>query len=403
MLARLWKPAVFLFVAVNLWLLMFGKTYVYTAILYQSPEIDDLDLFPYRTVTASLGATQWPKAPDYNEVEFPAALTKVLEDFETTQFLVIQHGEIKAERYWEGYAPNDEARSYKNSNSFSAGKSIVSILVGTALKDGYIQSLDQPVADYVDSFKSADKSGITIRQVLQMASGLNFFEAYNKPVSDTTEAYYGKDLVGLVDRLGIEEVPGTTWRYKSGDTQVLALVVMAATGKSLSDYASEALWSKIGAVHDAQWSLDDENGVEKAYCCFYSNARDFARIGQLYMNAGVTPMGEQIVSPEYVQQSIVPNGVPMPEERAPSHWYGYQWWVMQHEGHPIFYARGILGQYVVAIPDLDAIVVRLGHTRSEVKLNHHPADIYGILDGVFELLNVPRPNESRGPQEQQGA
>lgn len=395
MLGRLWKPAALIFVAINVWLLVLGKTYVYTAVLYQSPDIDDIDIFPHRNVAASLAVTPWPKASDYNQAEFPPGLTKVLEDFETTQFLVIQDDEIKAERYWDGYGPEDESRSYKNSNSFSAGKSIVSILIGAALKDGHIQSLDQPVADFIDSFKEAGKSEITIRQVLQMASGLNFMEEYDKAVSDTTEAYYGKDLVGLIDRLGIEEVPGTTLRYKSGDTQVLALVLMAATGKSLSDYASEALWSKIGAVHDAQWSLDDENGVEKAYCCFYSNARDFARIAQLYMNVGRAPSGEQIVSPEYVQQSIVPNGIPQLEERSPSHWYGYHWWVMLHEGHPIFYARGILGQYVIAIPDLNAIVVRLGHKRSEVKLNHHPADVYGILDGVFELLDVPHPNEQK--------
>jgi CubicO group peptidase (beta-lactamase class C family) len=393
MLARLWKPAIFLFVAVNLWLLLFGKTYVYTAVLHQAPNIDDLDLFPLRTVAASPDATPWPKALDYNQGEYPAALTRVLEEFGTTQFLVIQNGEIKFERYWDGYAPDDESRSYKNSNSFSAAKSIVSILIGAALKDGHIQSLDQKVAEYVDSFNNGAKADITIRQVLQMASGLDFMEAYNKPVSDTTEAYYGDDLVGLIDRLGIEEIPGTTWRYKSGDTQVLAMVLMAATDKSLSQYASEALWSKIGATEDAHWSLDKENGVEKAYCCFYSNARDFARIAQLYMNAGKTPSGEQIVTAEYVQQSVVPNGIPADGEQAPSHWYGYQWWIMQHEGHPIFYARGILGQYVMAIPDLDVIIVRLGHERSETKINRHPIDVYGILDGVFELLKVPKPGE----------
>lgn len=391
MLARLWKPVVFVFLAVNIWILLFGKTYVYTAVLHQSPNIDDLDLFAHRTVAASTDARPWPLAADYNQQAFPAALEKVLTEFDSTQFLVIQGGEIKAERYWDGYAPDDDSRAYKNSNSFSAAKSIVSILIGTALKEGLIQSLDQPVADYVDSFKNGAKASITIRQVLQMASGLDFFEAYNKPVSDTTEAYYGDDLVALVDRLGIEEVPGTTWRYKSGDTQVLALVLMAATGKPLSQYASEALWQKIGAEHDAQWSLDTENGVEKAYCCFYSNARDFARIAQLYMNAGKTQAGEQLVTAEYVQQSLVPNGIPAAGEQAPSHWYGYQWWVMMHEGHPIFYARGILGQYVMAVPDLDLIIVRLGHQRSETKLNNHPLDVYGLLDGVFELLEVPAP------------
>lgn len=389
MLTRLWKPLVFAFVAVNLGLILFGKTYVYKAAIYQEPNIDDIGLFPYRTVKAAEQPLPWAKADDYNQQDYPKTLIDTLEYFETTQFLVIQNNQIKTEKYWQGYGPDDEGRAYKNSNSFSAAKSIVSILIGTAIQQGHIQSIDQKVADYVDSFKEGTKSDISIRQVLQMTSGLDFIEAYNKAISDTTEAYYGKDLRTLVDELGIEEVPGTTWRYKSGDTQVLALVLEAATNKPLSQYASEALWSKIGSEHDAQWSLDDENGLEKAYCCFYSNARDFARIAALYMNVGKTPSGEQIVSAEFVQQSVVPNGVPEANDRVPSHWYGLQWWTMFYEGYPIFYARGILGQYVMAIPDLDMIIVRLGHRRSEVKANHHPTDVYAILDGVFEMFAVP--------------
>lgn len=389
MLSRLWKPLVFAFVAVNLGLVMFGKTYVYKAAVYQQPSIDDIGLFPQRTVKAAEQPLPWAKADDYNQQTYPKTLIDTLEYFDSTQFLVIQNNQIKTEKYWQGYGPDDESRGYKNSNSFSAAKSIVSILIGAALQQGKIQSLDQKVADYVDSFKDGAKADISIRQVLQMTSGLDFMEAYNKAISDTTEAYYGKDLRALVDRLGIEEVPGSTWRYKSGDTQVLALVLEAATNQTLSDYASDALWSKIGSEHDAQWSLDDDNGLEKAYCCFYSNARDFARIAALYMNAGKAPSGEQIVSAEYVQQSVVPNGVPEANERSPSHWYGLQWWTMFYEGYPIFYARGILGQYVMAIPDLDMIIVRLGHKRSEVKVNHHPTDVYAILDGVFEMFAVP--------------
>jgi len=389
MFARFWKPLVFAFVAVNLGLIMFGKTYVYKAVIYQSPNIDDIGLFPHRTVAAGTQALPWAKANDYNQQPYPKTLIDTLEYFDTTQFLVIQNNQLKTEKYWEGYAPDDPSRDYKNSNSFSAAKSIVSVLIGAALQQGYIESIDQPVADYVESFKNGAKADITIRQVLEMTSGLDFMEAYKKLLSDTAEAYYGKDLRAQIDALGIEEVPGTTWRYKSGDTQVLALVLEAATNKTLSQFASEALWSKIGAEHDAQWSLDDENGLEKAYCCFYSNARDFARIAALYMNAGKSPFGEQIVPVSYVQQSVVPNGVPEPEKRAPSHWYGLQWWTLFYEGYPIFYARGILGQYVLAIPDLEMIIVRLGHRRSEVKVNHHPTDVYAILDGVFEMFAVP--------------
>jgi CubicO group peptidase (beta-lactamase class C family) len=277
--------------------------------------------------------------------------------------VVIQNDSIRHEAYWDGYGP--ESRS----NSFSVAKSIVSTLVGIALKDGLIRSIDQPVGDFLPEFKEGEKQKITIRHLLMMSSGLNWEESYSNPLSMTTEAYYGHDLRKLIGRLEVAEAPGKRWQYLSGDTQVLSFVLEAATGKSLSDYASERLWKRVGAEQDAEWSIDREDGVEKAYCCVFSNARDFARLGQLYLNQGVWK-GDTILSAAYVKQATTPHGLPDVEGK-PSNWYGLQWWILPAEtGVKGYYARGILGQYVIVVPEKKLVMVRLGKKRGEKIGNH---------------------------------
>ncbi len=366
---------------VNAAIIFTGKAYLYKTALYQGAGIDDLHIFPYNTVRASSQPKPWPRSADYNRVQLPPVLREVLEQYKTTAFLVLQGGKVRQEVYWHNYS------ELRNSNSFSSAKSIVSILIGIALDEGRIKSLDQPVADYLSSFDTPEKRPIRIRDVLRMASGLDFHEAYNKAISDTTEAYYGSDLPGQIARLDVEATAGQQFRYKSGDTQILGLILQQATGRSLAEYASEKLWQPIGAVHDAQWSLDQAGGVEKAYCCFYSNAHDFARIPYLYMHGGKFD-GRQIVSSHYVEDSLTPINIKAADGQN-TDYYGYQWWLLNHAGQRVFYARGILGQYLFAIPDMDMVVVRLGHKRSQTWVNHHPEDVYAILDGVFEMYAKP--------------
>jgi CubicO group peptidase (beta-lactamase class C family) len=151
----------------------------------------------------------------------------------------------------------------------------------------------------------------------------------------------------------------------------------------IAEYASEKLWKPMGAEQAAQWSLDHENGDEKAYCCFYSNARDFARFGKLYLNNG-NWNGVQLVPDQYVKDSVTP--APLLEESGkPNRCYGYSWWLLPgYKGHDIFYARGILGQYVIVIPDKKIIIVRLGHKRGERLPDNHVDDVYAYIDGILE-------------------
>jgi len=358
---------------------MADKDYVYTAAFYNLADIDDNKIFEQRVVAAPKVAQPWPKAVDYNRLPVPEELARLHRDLSSVAFLVVKDGSLLHEQYWDGYA--DTSRS----NSFSMAKSIVSMLVGIAIKDGKIQSVEQPVGDFLPEFREGAKAKIKIRHLLWMSSGLNWDESYINPFSMTTEAYYGTNLKKIIDRLEAVAEPGQAFTYKSGDTQVLGFVLQAATGKSLSELAGEKLWKPLGAMHNAEWSVDKPDGMEKAYCCFFSNARDFARLGQLYLHNGLWN-GDTLVPPAYVKASLTPSGLPKATDGSKVDFYGYHWWLMPgYKGQDIFYARGILGQYVIVIPEKELIIVRLGKERGEV-VSNHPSDVRVMVDAVNKMV-----------------
>ncbi len=348
-------------------------TYIYKALVYQQPGIDDLEIFPYTTIENTGKKDPWKISSTKNKVKLSDSLRNVLERYETVAFLVIKNDSIQYEEYWGGW--NENAYS----NSFSVAKSIVSTLIGIAIDEGKIESVNDPVGKYLPEYNVGDLQKVKIIDVLKMASGLNFQESYSTPFNHTTDAYYGKDLRKLIYSLKVETEPGTEFYYRSGDTQVLEFVLKAATGKSMSAYASEKLWSKIGAENPAHWSLDKEGGDEKAYCCFYSNARDFARIGKLYLQNGRWD-STQVLSSEWVKNSTTPHG--LPENGVATNQYGLQWWVY----NDIYYCRGILGQYIIVDPTNNMIVVRLGHKRDKDKDNNHPLDFLTYVAETRKLF-----------------
>ena len=354
-----------------------GKTYIFKALAYNFVDIDDNVLFFNREVKAGEG-TEWPLSADYNKAALPSELKTELEKWKSVAWLVIRNDSILYEQYWEEYSNNSI------SNSFSMAKSIVGVLTGIAIDEGEIKNIDQPVADFLPEFKEGRKKNITIRNLLTMSSGLDWDEAYANPLSVTTEAYYGTDLYRIAVNQNAVNEPGKHFIYQSGNTQLLALVLEQATGMSLSDYASERLWKPLHAMKDALWSLDKKDGREKAYCCFYSNARDFARIGALYLHNG-NMFGRQIVSPSYVKQSTTPASIL--DEGRKNEIYGYHWWLLEEESEKIFYMRGILGQYVVVIPGQNIVFVRLGHQRGDKNADGIPADLPVYIKGALHIAN----------------
>jgi CubicO group peptidase (beta-lactamase class C family) len=169
----------------------------------------------------------------------------------------------------------------------------------------------------------------------------------------------------------------------SGNSLILGMIVEQATGMTLSDYASEKLWKPMGAEQPAQWSLDHKDGTEKAYCCFYSTARDFARFGKLYLDSGMWN-GMQLVPKDYVRESLTP--APVSFEGSEPNCYGYQWWLTTEKGHAVFYCRGLIGQYIVVIPDEKIIFVRLGKHRPGPEADHRLPDLVAYIDGVLETF-----------------
>lgn len=356
----------------------FLPKYVQTSLIHLTPSLDDYKIFHNRTIKAGI-AQPWAISDKYNSFAISEADRVEMESYDPIAYLVIQNGEILYEEYWDGYSKESL------SNSFSVGKSVVSLLIGIALEEGHIGSLDQKVMDFIPEYNSPENRKLSIRDVLTMSSGLNWDESYSSPFSMTTEAYYGDNLPKLVKSLKVIEEPGKKFNYLSGNTEVLAMVVQAATGKTISKYASEKIWTKIGAEHDALWNLDSENGMEKAYCCFNTNVRDFARFGQLVLNNGLWD-SSQIIPEIYLKEATSPASWIIGEDDKPLSYYGYQYWIINHLGYEIPYMRGILGQYILPIKEKNAIVVRLGHKRSKEYINYHPADVYLYLDIASKIL-----------------
>jgi CubicO group peptidase (beta-lactamase class C family) len=351
-----------LVIAVNLFIVLSGRFYIYKGMVNTyfkgrlGPGIYDLDVFPYSTIKRSTKPYIWQKSENYNEFEQSKEIQRLNRLTETAALLVIKDDKLVYEKYY------GEHHSETLSNSFSAAKTIVSLLVGVALQEGYIKSLDQKVSEFIPEFKKESTKDITLRNLLQMSSGLNWQESGKNPLSENAESYFGTDLYGLVTRQnGIQE-PGKKLLYQSGNSQLLGFIVSKTTGKTLSEYAQEKIWQKIGSDANAHWSLDKKKGSEKAFCCIYARARDFAKLGKLIAQKGEWE-GETLISKEYMKEMFTPNQNLITEENTVNNRYGLHIWVYQDGEDQVVYCRGILGQYIVVIPEKNLIFVRLGHKR----------------------------------------
>lgn len=354
-----------------------NKNYYYKTLWYNLPGIFDKDIFESRKIDASPHPQNWNYAAGYSENTISKELLDTLEKYQTTSLLFIQHDSILIEKYFEG--ADDSTRS----NSFSVAKSFIGALIGRAIKLGYIKSIDQPVSDFVSEFKEDGKNKITIRHLLTMSSGLDWDEAYSSLFSQTTEAYYGTELEKQVLALSVKKQPGVYFEYKSCDTEILAIVLRQATGMHVSEFLEKELWAQMGAS-EASWSLDHADGMEKAYCCIYATAKDFARLGALYLHKG-NWKGQQLIDSNYIQQSVTASQLLDPKTNEPTTCYGFQWWIVkEYKGISTHYMRGILGQNIVVIPSMDMIVVRMGHKRG-VKINGHYSEMYTLLDEAIRL------------------
>ncbi|MFW5761595.1 MAG: serine hydrolase, partial [Cyclobacteriaceae bacterium] len=162
-------------------------------------------------------------------------------------------------------------------------------------------------------------------------------------------------------------------------------ILREATGRTLSQYAEEKLWQPLQAKDTALWMID-EQGMERAFCCFNATALDFARLGQLVLDSGRW-RGRQLIPQNYILDAIEPAVVLLTDEGNPVDFYGYQFWILERQGLYIPYFRGILGQYIFIVPEYNAVIVRVGHKRGRKKDDdHHPKDVYLYLDAALKIL-----------------
>lgn len=384
-----------LLVVANLAIVFTGRYYIYKGIAntyfrgHIRPHIYDQDVFTNRYVEAGSGES-WINHQYLDKIDVSQEERNRIESLNPASFLVAYGDTILFEEYWGEHGPEE------TSNSFSMSKSIVSLLVGIALDEGKINSMDDPVADYLPEFND-DKKDITLRHVLTMSTGLSWSESYISPFCDVAELYFDTDDRDLaLNRRTIESKPGLTWKYQSGDTQILVYILEIATGMSISEYASEKLWKKMGAESDAFWSLTgDESSSEKGFCCFYSTSRDFLRLGKLVNHRG-NWNGEQLVSEEYMDEFCTL--VPLDKRNGkPNNVYGLQYWIYTGMPFEVTYFRGMSGQYIISIPEKDLVIVRTGNGTDKVwenteekkddALEGHRAELPDYINIAINLLN----------------
>lgn len=288
----------------------------------------------------------------------------------TTGLLVISHDHITAERYFLGNTRQTRTISW------SVCKSFVSALVGIAIDEGKIRSIEDPVTDYVPSLRVSGYDGVHLKDVLQMSSGIRFREDYGDLTSDINRMGItlstGLPLSGFIAGLVNEKPPGTYRRYVSMDTQVIGMVLASATGKSLSQFLEEKLWSRIGPESDAYWLLDS-GGMEWAFGGLNVTLRDYGRFGRLFLRRGQWS-GEPIVPEAWARASVTPDAPRMMPGRNPAAdsrlGYGYQWWIPEAAGaegtgkpSSEFLAIGVYGQYIYISPDDDVVIVKTSADR----------------------------------------
>ncbi len=366
----------FLFFA-SILLYVFGYGYIFKGISttyltgHKTAFIDDYTYFDNNVIQNSDSVQEWPLHKEYNEVKITSKLDSLHNELETAAFLIIKNDSLWFEEYYNGY--DRKSRT----NSFSMAKSVVTALMFKAIQDGHLENINQPVADFFPEFDER----LSIGNLSSMSSGLNWNENYYNPFASTARAYFGDDIREQVLELKVIEKPGEEFEYLSGNTQLLGMVIEKATGKSLSEYLSESFWKPLGMNDDALWQLDsEESEMEKAYCCISSNARNFGKLGKLFINYGRWN-NNQLLDSAFIATASKPRF-----ENTP--YYGYGFWLSDHKNKDIFYMRGILGQYVIMIPEDDLVIVRLGRKliRKE-KDDKHYQDFYMYIDETYKMLN----------------
>ncbi|MCW8193845.1 serine hydrolase [Proteobacteria bacterium 005FR1] len=332
-------------------------------------------LLPTRLVPAGDYTLKLPdKSRDFADFRYQVegesfTLDDFLDHNEVAGLLILKDGDIHLEHY--GFGNTEDSRWV----TYSMAKSVVSMLTGAALKDGYIRSLDDKVTDYLPHLKGSSYDDVSVRNVLQMASGVEWNEDYADPKSDV--ANIPTNLLDMFEFLGSKKrvaPAGEVFSYNTGETNLAGAVLRAAIGNNLATYLTDKIWQPFGMEADANWLLHEAGSGERGGCCISATLRDYGRLGLFALSNGTLPDGSQVLPKGWMDESTAPS--------KGSDGYGYLWWLV---GDGVYRAAGIYGQGIYINPEKDLVIVTLGAWDTAVGKDYgnHRDAFFAAVDKLY--------------------
>ncbi|AEG91826.1 serine hydrolase domain-containing protein [Ramlibacter tataouinensis] len=364
-----------------------GHGYFWKALRYtylqghNTAHIDDARNFIQAPITG--GPPQpWPAAAAPRPLS--DAMRQYLQTHRSAAFLVAHRGALVHESYFPPYGPDSRT------NVFSMAKTVTTLLAGAAVADGLVPGFDAPLSTWVGEYAAHPQGrSATLAQLSAMTAGHEWTENYYLPLNPTTELYFAGHAAATVLRHGFERAPGSGYEYSSASTQLLGIALQRALqvregGLTLAGYASRRLWQPLG-LQDASWSLDaprERGGMELAYCCIHTSARNMARLGQLLLQEGQWN-GRAVLPADFVRRMTSPNGQ--------VDYYGHGLWMDPGHSPPFYFMQGHLGQYTIVVPSAQLVIVRLGQWRTKERGRHAviPEEVYLYVQEALALVGGP--------------
>lgn len=357
---------------------------IITPVYYNLPDEKDAKRFPFRRVMPSPDSSIFifKKVTDTLEeikrirIENKSlnstgvSLNQFVQLHKTISFAIIRNDSL----LYEYYANNYSAAT--NVSSFSIAKSYITMLIGIAIDEGFIKSVNDPITDYISEWKyKAGYNLITIKDLLRHTSGLNFTENIFNPESDQLQFYYGKTLRKSILGSTIKEPPGQHFDYQSENPSLLALIIERTTGNTVSNYLQKKIWSQIGTEAPALWSTDrkDSAAIEKAFCCLNARTLDFAKFARLLLNNG-NWNGKQIIPQRWIEESRIST-----TEKGGKISYGYNLG-LGPAAYNSFYPIGLYGQLLYIYPKKNLIIVRFGNADINYNPNYWKEIMLQLID-----------------------
>lgn len=383
-----WKfPRLILIFSLGSILFLGGCKIGFRSLRYNKPSLDDYKLWEEAPVQRSGNVSVWqdgrasgiPPLKNWAQGRWYKQGMSKADFFQktgTASFLVWRDDSL----LYEYYAPKYNAET--RFNSFSMAKPYVATLIGIAIGEGYIQSIDQSVGDFLPEFNDSTRCALKIRHLLQMTSGIQSSDGNLNLWGTTARLYYGDSAEDLISGIRFRYPPGTRWAYKNINIQLLGMVLASATGRSVSEYLEEKIWAPLGMEGDASWSTY-EDGTEKAFCCLNARTRDFARFGILWLNRGKWE-DQQLIPETWIQQSTDLDTAEASRQR-------YQYCLYTTVEQEDYYLEGLLGQFTYICPSTRTVIVRTGN---KINPNVPWYDMFKVLAKVADKPSpVPLPAE----------